>query len=240
MNTTQISRRSALLVGAGATVGGASLIAGPAASAAPLKSAPAFPGQLRLGSTGSSVRLLQQSLAAAGYWLGSIDGSFGHQTQQAVWALQKCNGIERVGSCGPKTWNAAMSRRRPKPRSTATGIEIDLARQTLMVVENGVMQLTLNTSTGNGQYFYFRGRRIRAVTPKGNYSVWWRYLSGWQNGALGSMYKPAYFNGDIAVHGSPSIPPYPASHGCARVSTGAQLHLLRTGRLQKGKRIRVV
>jgi hypothetical protein len=26
-----------------------------------------------------------------------------------------------------------------------------------------------------------------------------------------------YFNGGIAIHGSPSIPPYPASHGCIRI-----------------------
>jgi hypothetical protein len=26
-----------------------------------------------------------------------------------------------------------------------------------------------------------------------------------------------YFNGGIAIHGSPSIPAYPASHGCIRI-----------------------
>ena len=35
------------------------------------------------------------------------------------------------------------------------------------------------------------------------------------------LWRPRYFNGGIAVHGSPSIPAYPASHGCARVSNAA-------------------
>jgi hypothetical protein len=34
--------------------------------------------------------------------------------------------------------------------------------------------------------------------------------------------RPRYFHPDgIAVHGYPSVPPYPASHGCARVSEEA-------------------
>ncbi|MCB1026167.1 MAG: L,D-transpeptidase family protein, partial [Microthrixaceae bacterium] len=27
-----------------------------------------------------------------------------------------------------------------------------------------------------------------------------------------------YFNGGIALHGSPSVPSYPASHGCVRLT----------------------
>jgi lipoprotein-anchoring transpeptidase ErfK/SrfK len=38
---------------------------------------------------------------------------------------------------------------------------------------------------------------------------------------LGSMYRPKYFRGGWAVHGSGSIPPWPASHGCVRVSNAA-------------------
>ena len=26
-----------------------------------------------------------------------------------------------------------------------------------------------------------------------------------------------YFTGGYAIHGNPSVPPYPASHGCVRV-----------------------
>jgi len=31
------------------------------------------------------------------------------------------------------------------------------------------------------------------------------------------LYYPSYILNGIAVHGSPSVPTYPASHGCIRV-----------------------
>jgi hypothetical protein len=34
---------------------------------------------------------------------------------------------------------------------------------------------------------------------------------------LGALYNPFYFNKGIAVHGYQSVPPTPASHGCARI-----------------------
>ena len=37
-------------------------------------------------------------------------------------------------------------------------------------------------------------------------------------GDLGSLYRPKFIVGGVAIHGSPSIPNYPASHGCVRVA----------------------
>ncbi len=34
---------------------------------------------------------------------------------------------------------------------------------------------------------------------------------------MGRLFRPAYFNGGIALHGSTSIPTSPASHGCVRL-----------------------
>ena len=31
------------------------------------------------------------------------------------------------------------------------------------------------------------------------------------------MYHPSYFSSGYAVHGSESVPAYPASHGCVRI-----------------------
>ncbi|CAN5272355.1 hypothetical protein BH20ACT24_BH20ACT24_14950 [soil metagenome] len=56
-----------------------------------------------------------------------------------------------------------------------------------------------------------------AVTPTGEYSVE-RKIEGLRVSALGTLYRPAYFVGGYAIHGSPSVPPYPASHGCVRVT----------------------
>src|SRR5262249_61511256 len=52
--------------------------------------------------------------------------------------------------------------------------------------------------------------------PAGNYDFQW-HVNGWREGSLGRLYNPWYFNGGIAVHGYPSVPTYPASHGCARI-----------------------
>ena len=38
---------------------------------------------------------------------------------------------------------------------------------------------------------------------------------------LGEIFRPKYFRGGVAVHGSNNIPNYAASHGCVRISTSA-------------------
>ena len=48
-----------------------------------------------------------------------------------------------------------------------------------------------------------------------------REIDGVREAPLGDLYRPKYFNGGIAVHGSPSIPGRPASHGCARLHDAA-------------------
>jgi lipoprotein-anchoring transpeptidase ErfK/SrfK len=35
------------------------------------------------------------------------------------------------------------------------------------------------------------------------------------------MYRPDYFHGGYAVHGMTSVPAYPASHGCVRMTVPA-------------------
>jgi len=41
------------------------------------------------------------------------------------------------------------------------------------------------------------------------------------DGSLGVLYRPRFFVGGVAVHGAPSVPNYPASHGCVRVTNQA-------------------
>ena len=38
---------------------------------------------------------------------------------------------------------------------------------------------------------------------------------------LGQIYRPKYFIGGVAIHGSQVVPAYPASHGCVRVTPAA-------------------
>jgi len=56
---------------------------------------------------------------------------------------------------------------------------------------------------------------------------------------LGDLYRPQYFNGGIAVHGLASVPAYPASHGCARVSLPGMSNLWAAGGMTVGTRVLV-
>jgi len=62
-----------------------------------------YPGILKIGSSGTAVRTLQQGLASKGYSL-SVDGVFGPVTQSAVMSFQRSQGIIVDGIVGPVTW----------------------------------------------------------------------------------------------------------------------------------------
>jgi peptidoglycan hydrolase-like protein with peptidoglycan-binding domain len=176
---------------------------------------------LVLGDSGPKVLAMQQRLTQLGYWLGTPDGSFGSLTQQAVWALQKSAGLRRDGVVGPRTLKALEAGTRPTATLNGDGVEIDIDRQVLLVVRGGEVRTILNTSTGSGrEYTSTAGNQAIARTPRGHYKVY-RSVDGEVTNSLGTLWRPRFFNSGIAVHGSGNIPPYPDSHGCARLSNAA-------------------
>ncbi len=189
--------------------------------ATPKPAPPKPPSNLSRGDTGPRVQELQERLTDLGYWLGGPDGAFGSLTEQAVFALQKAAGIRRDGVVGPRTRTALADGVRPRPTLSGDGVEIDLERQLLLVVRGGTVRTVLNTSTGNGEeYTSTSGHRAWATTPKGRFTVY-RAVDGPLTNSLGELWRPRFFHRGIAVHGSGSIPPWPASHGCARLSNAA-------------------
>lgn len=66
----------------------------------------AFALALKVGSTGSEVKQVQQKLKRWGYYSGSVDGIFGSGTKKAVVAFQKKNGLSADGIVGTKTFQA--------------------------------------------------------------------------------------------------------------------------------------
>jgi lipoprotein-anchoring transpeptidase ErfK/SrfK len=44
-----------------------------------------------------------------------------------------------------------------------------------------------------------------------------RKINGPRRSPLGVLYYPNYYLSGIAIHGAPSVPAYPASHGCVRI-----------------------
>lgn len=229
-----LARRSVLRAGAvTVAAGAAALLAAPPSQAA----WPTF----TTGSSGAHVGNLQQLLANRGYWCGAADGYFGGLTQQSVYALQKAGGLTPDAIVGRNTLMALAAWVQPPvlDEGPGTRVVIDLQRQLLTVLRDGVIHLTLNTSTGNGEPFEWYGRQALATTPRGEFSVFSTYSRGWQTGPLGDLYRPQYFNGAIAVHGSDYIPPWPDSHGCARVSVAA-MDMLWEGTMTTGTPVRVV
>ena len=193
---------------------------------------------LRPGDRGRQVTRLQRELAGLGYWVGEPDGSYGHVTEQAVMALQKAAGIERDGVLGRRTITELTKGTVPKVRSGPRNrVEVDLERQLLLVVRRGELSHVINTSTGSGEpYTSSAGNPAIAVTPTGTYEVG-RVFDGMETAKLGQLYRPRYFHGGYAVHGSGHIPGYPASHGCARVSNAAMDLIWSKGLMEVGSTV---
>lgn len=176
---------------------------------------------LKVGSSGPEVVDLQQRLTALGYWTGAVDGKFGGQTEQAVWALQKAAGLSVTGTVNAATKTALTNGVRPKAKTTSGRvIEVDLSRGLLMFVTNGHVDYALNTSTGGGYTYYEDGERETAITPKGHFTTY-RVVDGVDHGPLGDLIRPRYFTGGFAIHGDDYVPSKPVSHGCVRISNAA-------------------
>ena len=155
---------------------------------------------LSLGARGASVRELERRLAELHYAI-KRDGYFGSEDLEAVYAFQKVERLARTGSVDATLWTRIVAARAPLARYGGDHIEIDKTRQVLFVVHGGKVTLTVATSTG-----------ATGNTPLGTWHVY-RKVGGFD----WVLYYPSYFLRGFAVHGYPDVPPYPASHGCARI-----------------------
>ncbi|MFA9431858.1 L,D-transpeptidase family protein [Egicoccus sp. AB-alg2] len=163
---------------------------------------------LREGSRGPAVVQLQTRLQELRYDVGPVDGVFGASTKHAVVAFQKVNGLSRDGVVGTRTQAALKDPVRPKLRRDRAGtyVEVDLTRQVLYLAKDGRIVRIVDASSG----------KASTPTPTGQYRIE-RRIDGYRTGRLGTMWRPAYFYKGYAIHGYPSVPSYPASHGCVRV-----------------------
>jgi len=193
------------------------------------------------GDQGDNVRAIQDRLTKLGYWMGPIDGHTGSLMSQAVMAFQKYQGLPRTGIADQGTVDA-LSVAAPPIAKTTTGdiVEIDKPRQIIFVVRGGKTVAVFNSSTGSNVPFRERvaGGRIasgNAVTPVGRFSITRELPNGWRTSDLGQLWRPKYFTSTgIAVHGATSVPAYPASHGCARVSVPAMNYIWDANLMPKG------
>lgn len=200
----------------------------------------AAPAQPSVTATLPQVRALQERLAELGYDVGTPDGKWGARTSYSLMAFQKVEGLTRDGQDGPRTQAALAAASKPGPMvpgGAATRIEIDVERQVMFHWVNGSLARILPVSTGNNERYCVDGECDTAVTPGGSFRIG-RKAVGLEVAPLGELWWPMYFNGGIAIHGSPSVPAFPASHGCIRipmysaptffdqVSAGTRVHVL--------------
>ena len=153
------------------------------------------------GSRGPSVLALERRLARLHYALRGIDGVYGLDTFEAVLAFQKVNGLPRTGRVEDWFWRRLARAGVPRAQLAGDYIEVDKTRQVLFVVDDGVVTKVVHVSTG-----------ATGNTPLGSWQVY-RRVPGWD----WVLWYPMYFKGGFAIHGYPSVPAYPASHGCVRI-----------------------
>jgi hypothetical protein len=161
--------------------------------------------RLHEGSRGKFVRLLEERLRALHYHLTPADRRFDYKTSDAIMAFRKVQKMARNHAVSDGVWRALAHPRRIRPRSRKDGfhIEIDQRRGVLYTVQDGAVRAIIHTSTG------------KPSTPTYDGTFWvGRKLAGYSEHGL---YYPSYFDGNRAIHGWPDVPPYNASHGCARV-----------------------
>ena len=179
---------------------------------------------------GEETARIQRRLADLGFWHSGVDGEYGITTTQAVMEFQKYHGLSATGSVDDTT-AARLGEVTERARALSdegTLVEVDKSRQLVFLVKDGHTVWVINASTGSEIPYEVENKndpsrieRGDSVTPAGTFRTDRERPEGWWEGDLGRIYRPKYFRGGVAVHGSLSIPNYPASHGCVRVSVPA-------------------
>lgn len=182
-----------------------------------------------LRSKGVAVLALEQRLDALRYDVGKVDGRFDWQTWQGVVAFQKVNGLSRSGKVTPELQRTLSVARSPGgllPNGGKPRIEVDISRQVMFIHEATGLRKVISVSTGSGRKYCEVSKKSGkencgdARTPRGNFKIQ-RRIPGWRESDLGKLYNPLYFDGGYAIHGAPSVPVHPASHGCVRIPMGS-------------------
>jgi peptidoglycan hydrolase-like protein with peptidoglycan-binding domain len=166
--------------------------------------------------TRAQTREAERRLSEMGYWTGAIDGLFDPASRSALIAFQKWEGRTITGRLTLDELDAIRAGISPQAREPGyQHVEVDVDRQVLLIVkaEGGVRVLPV--STGSGEPFIEDGQTSIAHTPRGRFVVYDK-IAGW-DGPPGTMYYSNYISGSVAIHGFPSVPTQPGSHGCIRI-----------------------
>jgi lipoprotein-anchoring transpeptidase ErfK/SrfK len=152
----------------------------------------------------------QRRLVSLGFLLpGDANGQDGPQTQTAVLAFQKWEGLTRDGVLGQQTMASLQTATRPRPITrggSGKRAEVLLDRQVVLAINNNQVVRVIPVSTG----------KPSTPTPTGNFKVYAKFAKWWSTPFQEWLLWAVPFNGGVAFHYFPDVPPYAASHGCVR------------------------
>jgi N-acetylmuramoyl-L-alanine amidase len=190
------------------------------------------------GTSGPDVLAMERRLAALHYDVGRVDGTFDYSTRHAVTAFEKVEGLSRGGTWTATEWTRVQHPHgfRVRYHDGRLTAEIDVTRQVMVLTRSGTIQTIVDVSTGSERVYYQDGVRNVAHTPRGVFRIYHK-INGIRISKLGVLYKPSYFYKGWAIHGSGSVPTYPASHGCVRITNPVADRLF--ARLAIGTRVAV-
>lgn len=208
-------------------VGGA-----PVKTAAPGSAYTPTTATLTFGSRGPAVKALQRRLNFLHYYAGRVNGYFGWDTMEAVWAFKEVQSGKIIPPnpdiVGPAMQRQLLHPKLPKafkPHGGAWRVEINKNIEVLVLYKNSKIELISHTSTAA----YYRSDGSGWLTPDGSYHAL-SFIPQWACGSLGCMWNPVFFISTLyAIHGEPNppstfseagVPLNPASHGCVRIPWG--------------------
>jgi hypothetical protein len=166
----------------------------------------------------AELREAERRLSEMGYWTGPVDGVIDSTMRLALVTFQKWEGRRITGLLTRAELNAIRSATPPRPKDPGyRHVEVDLDRQVLLLInEEGAITTILPVSTGSGKHYKEKRMSGLAYTPRGRFRIYGK-MSGWRRSPLGLLFYPNYFSDGLAIHGNPSVPQEPRSHGCVRI-----------------------
>ncbi|MEA4928545.1 MAG: peptidoglycan-binding protein [Candidatus Limiplasma sp.] len=110
---------------------------------------------LKLGSSGSQVKILQNRLIVLGYMSGTADGTFAETTEAAVVAFQKRNSIYADGVAGPTTLTKLYSSSAKKASSVVANLgslKLGMNGSGVRALQSRLKELGYYTGSVDGDY----------------------------------------------------------------------------------------
>lgn len=149
---------------------------------------------LKRGSTGSAVKKLQQYLKDLKYYKGSVDGTFGEGTEDAVKAFQKNNGLTADGVAGTQTLKKLYGNS-AKPAPSSGGSSSESSGSSSSSVNNKGAATTAkpssNYTNGKTNVYLRLGDNGSNVKYMQNRLIELGYLTGTADGSFGASTEAA-------------------------------------------------